>query len=147
MSKTSVTVLGLGRMGAAIAEVFVRNGHPTTVWNRTPGKAIHLDELGARRTDDVAEAVAAGELIVTVLADTAAAGDQLVPLGAALRGRTVLNVATGRPTPPASWPNDSRSTVRASWTAASSAFRRRWARPRRCSSTAASPARRPNSRR
>ncbi|WP_143861529.1 NAD(P)-dependent oxidoreductase [Nocardia amikacinitolerans] len=97
MSKTSVTVLGLGRMGAAIAEVFLRNGHPTTVWNRTPGKAIHLDELGARRADDVAEAVAASELIVTVLADTAAAGDQLLPLGAALHGRTVLNVATGRP--------------------------------------------------
>ncbi|WP_431964295.1 NAD(P)-dependent oxidoreductase [Nocardia sp. bgisy134] len=97
MSKASVTVLGLGRMGTAIAEVFLRNGHPTTVWNRTPGKAIHLDELGARRADNVADAVAAGELIVTVLADTAAAGDQLAPLGSALNGRTVLNVATGRP--------------------------------------------------
>ncbi|MGV9612363.1 NAD(P)-dependent oxidoreductase [Nocardia xishanensis] len=97
MSKASVTVLGLGRMGAAIAEVFLRNGHPTTVWNRTPDRAIHLDELGARRADSVADAVAAGELIVTVLADTAAAGKQLVPLGAALNGRTVLNVATGSP--------------------------------------------------
>ncbi|WP_431955889.1 NAD(P)-dependent oxidoreductase [Nocardia lijiangensis] len=97
MSKTSITVLGLGRMGAAIAEVFLRNGHPTAVWNRTPDKAIHLDELGARRAKSVADAVAAGELIVTVLADTAAAGDQLVPLGAALSGRTVLNLATGRP--------------------------------------------------
>ncbi|WP_280510720.1 NAD(P)-binding domain-containing protein, partial [Nocardia farcinica] len=97
MSKTPVTVLGLGRMGAAVAEILVRAGHPTTVWNRTPGRAAHLDALGARRAPDPRTAVAAGRLIITVLADTPAATELLTPLADALAGRTVLNVATGRP--------------------------------------------------
>ncbi|WP_438804148.1 NAD(P)-dependent oxidoreductase [Nocardia farcinica] len=97
MSKTPVTVLGLGRMGAAVAEILVRAGHPTTVWNRTPGRAAHLDALGARRAPDPRTAVAAGRLIITVLADTPAATELLTPLTDALAGRTVLNVATGRP--------------------------------------------------
>ncbi len=97
MSKTPVTVLGLGRMGAAVAEILVRAGHPTTVWNRTPGRAAHLDALGARRAPDPRAAVAAGRLIITVLADTPAATELLTPLADALAGRTVLNVATGRP--------------------------------------------------
>lgn len=94
---TSVTVLGLGRMGATIAEIFVRNGHPVTVWNRSPGKATQLDLLGAVRAETVAEAVSAGSLIVTAVADTGSAARLLEPVAAAISGRTVLNVATGRP--------------------------------------------------
>ncbi|UGT69900.1 NAD(P)-binding domain-containing protein [Nocardia gipuzkoensis] len=96
-NRTPVTVLGLGRIGAAIAEIFLRGGHPTTVWNRSAGKDARLGELGATRTASAAEAIAAGRLVVVALADTGAAGGLLGAIPDNLDGRTVLNVATGRP--------------------------------------------------
>uniref|UniRef100_UPI002458170E NAD(P)-binding domain-containing protein n=1 Tax=Nocardia brasiliensis TaxID=37326 RepID=UPI002458170E len=36
--RTRITVLGLGRMGSAIAGRYLAAGYPTTVWNRTPGR-------------------------------------------------------------------------------------------------------------
>ncbi|MFQ6331468.1 NAD(P)-binding domain-containing protein [Nocardia sp. CWNU-33] len=45
--RTPVIVIGLGSMGSALAEAFVRAGHPTTVWNRSPEKAASLVARGA----------------------------------------------------------------------------------------------------
>jgi 3-hydroxyisobutyrate dehydrogenase-like beta-hydroxyacid dehydrogenase len=45
---TPVTVIGLGLMGRALATAFLRAGHPTTVWNRTPAKAEQLVAQGAK---------------------------------------------------------------------------------------------------
>ncbi|MGH3588246.1 MAG: NAD(P)-binding domain-containing protein, partial [Pseudonocardia sp.] len=42
-----VAVLGLGNLGRAVARTFVRNGHPTTVWNRSPEKGDPLVAAGA----------------------------------------------------------------------------------------------------
>ncbi|WP_342215883.1 NAD(P)-binding domain-containing protein, partial [Nocardia brasiliensis] len=36
--RTRITVLGLGRMGSAIAGRYLAADYPTTVWNRTPGR-------------------------------------------------------------------------------------------------------------
>jgi 3-hydroxyisobutyrate dehydrogenase-like beta-hydroxyacid dehydrogenase len=33
-------VIGLGQMGAAIAQALASAGHDVTVWNRTPGKTV-----------------------------------------------------------------------------------------------------------
>ena len=41
MSSTTtnhVTLLGTGAMGSALARAVIDAGHPTTVWNRTPGR-------------------------------------------------------------------------------------------------------------
>jgi 3-hydroxyisobutyrate dehydrogenase-like beta-hydroxyacid dehydrogenase len=43
----AVTVLGLGEMGSALAGAFLGGGLPTTVWNRSPGKADALVAKGA----------------------------------------------------------------------------------------------------
>jgi 3-hydroxyisobutyrate dehydrogenase-like beta-hydroxyacid dehydrogenase len=40
-----IAVLGMGRMGHALAERLLESGHDLTVWNRTPHKA---DDLVAR---------------------------------------------------------------------------------------------------
>jgi 3-hydroxyisobutyrate dehydrogenase-like beta-hydroxyacid dehydrogenase len=91
----SVTVIGLGSMGRALAEAFLAAGHPTTVWNRTPAKAAPLVALGAVQAPEVAAAVAANELIVAVLStfeDTRAA---LEP--ADLRGRDIVTLNSGSP--------------------------------------------------
>ena len=95
--KTSVTVLGLGAMGTALARAFLAAGHPTTIWNRTPGRSPELDNLGARRTEDITEAVTAGPLVIACLLDYASVSEALQPAAAALDGRVLVNLTNGTP--------------------------------------------------
>ncbi|MEU8786143.1 NAD(P)-binding domain-containing protein [Streptomyces sp. NPDC048637] len=95
--RTPVTVLGLGAMGSALAGAFVRAGHPTTVWNRTAGKADALVARGAVRADTVAEAVAAGPLVIVCVLDYAAAREILEPAGPRLSGRVLVNLTSDTP--------------------------------------------------
>ena len=37
--KETVSIVGLGQMGAALARAYINAGHRVTVWNRTPSKA------------------------------------------------------------------------------------------------------------
>jgi 3-hydroxyisobutyrate dehydrogenase-like beta-hydroxyacid dehydrogenase len=92
-----VTVIGLGNLGRALAETFLRNGHPTTVWNRSAGKAEALTARGATATATAAEAIAAGELVVVALLDAAAAREVLAGAGDAVRGRALVNLTSGGP--------------------------------------------------
>ncbi|MEV1003954.1 NAD(P)-binding domain-containing protein [Nonomuraea sp. NPDC050202] len=89
---TPVTVLGLGPMGRALAAAFAAAGHPTTVWNRTPGKAGGLDATVA---ETAAQAIAAGPLTVVSVLDYRAV--RAVLDAGALRGRTVVNLTGGSP--------------------------------------------------
>jgi len=47
-TRQTVSFLGLGEMGSALARAVIRAGHPTTVWNRSPAKATALIDDGAR---------------------------------------------------------------------------------------------------
>ncbi|MBF6291624.1 NAD(P)-dependent oxidoreductase [Nocardia farcinica] len=94
---TPVTVLGLGPMGRALAAALHKGGHPTTVWNRSPGKDADLVAAGVRRAPDAPAAVRAGELVVVVLRDHAAVHTVLDPLAAELAGRQVLNLTSTAP--------------------------------------------------
>ncbi|WP_329079901.1 NAD(P)-dependent oxidoreductase [Streptosporangium sp. NBC_01469] len=96
-AKPPVTVLGLGRMGTPIATAFLDAGYPTTVWNRTAGKADALVAQGAVRAATVTEAVAAGPLVIAPLLDHDAVRQTLGPATAALRGRTLVNLANSTP--------------------------------------------------
>ncbi|TQM36189.1 NAD(P)-dependent oxidoreductase [Pseudonocardia cypriaca] len=93
----SVTVIGLGAMGSRIAEVLLRGGHPTTVWNRTPGRAEPLVAQGAVRAGSVAEAVAASPLVLVCVLDYAAAREIVEPVAGDLAGRTLVHFTTGTP--------------------------------------------------
>ncbi|MFH9686776.1 NAD(P)-dependent oxidoreductase [Streptomyces sp. NPDC017413] len=92
-----VTVVGLGPMGLALAGALLKNGHPTTVWNRTPEKARDLVARGARLAASVADAVAAGPLTVVCLKDYATLYEVLDPAGDAAAGRTLVNLNSGTP--------------------------------------------------
>ncbi|NDU77160.1 NAD(P)-binding domain-containing protein [Actinomadura sp. DSM 109109] len=94
---TPVTVLGLGAMGAALAEAFVRAGHPTTIWNRTPAKAAPLVALGAVHAEVIDDAVAAGPLVVTCLTTFEDTRLALEPAVASLRGRALVTLNSGSP--------------------------------------------------
>ncbi|ALG09192.1 NAD(P)-dependent oxidoreductase [Kibdelosporangium phytohabitans] len=95
--KTPVSVIGLGRLGAALAAAFLADGHPTTVWNRSPEKAAPLEAKGAKVVASVTEAVAASPLVLTVVLDHAAARSLLEPAADDLSGRTLLNVSSSTP--------------------------------------------------
>ncbi len=94
---TAITVIGLGSMGTALAEAFVKAGHPTTVWNRTAAKAAPLVALGAVQADTVEDAVAASPLVVTCLTTFDDTQEALQPAAAALRGRALVTLNSGAP--------------------------------------------------
>lgn len=95
--KTPITVLGLGAMGTALARAFLVAGHPTTVWNRTPGRSPELDDLGAGRAKTVADAIAVSRLVVVCLLDDASVRTTLEPAATELSGRTLVNLTNGTP--------------------------------------------------
>jgi len=95
MSKTPVTVVGLGSMGSALARAFLAAGHPTTVWNRTAAKADPLVALGARRAGTTEDAVRASPLIITCLTTYENTRAALAP--ASLTGRALVTLNTGSP--------------------------------------------------
>jgi 3-hydroxyisobutyrate dehydrogenase-like beta-hydroxyacid dehydrogenase len=84
-----VAFLGLGRMGAAMAERIARAGLPLTVWNRTPERARQLAaNLAVVAQVEVAASpgacVAGADLVVSMLADGPALRSVLDGSGGAL---------------------------------------------------------------
>jgi 3-hydroxyisobutyrate dehydrogenase-like beta-hydroxyacid dehydrogenase len=96
-ARTAVTVLGMGLMGRALAEQFLKDGRPTTVWNRSTGKADGLVARGARPARTVVEAVERSALIVVCVSTYGVVRELLDPLGDALADRTLVNLTTGTP--------------------------------------------------
>lgn len=77
-----IAFLGLGSMGRPMARRLLDAGHPLTVWNRTAAKADALVADGAVRAATPAEAVRDADVVLTMLADPAAAlavADELIP--------------------------------------------------------------------
>jgi len=62
-------VVGSGIMGAAMARSLAREGHEVTVWNRTPDKARQAAGERITAQDDLGDAVAGAEVVVTMLFD------------------------------------------------------------------------------
>jgi 3-hydroxyisobutyrate dehydrogenase-like beta-hydroxyacid dehydrogenase len=93
--RPNVTVLGLGPMGRALAGAFLANGHETTVWNRTPGKAGGLP--GVVEAATITDAVTASDLVVACVRDTATLREIVDPATEALRGRTLVNLSSDTP--------------------------------------------------
>jgi 3-hydroxyisobutyrate dehydrogenase-like beta-hydroxyacid dehydrogenase len=79
--RRSVSVLGLGPMGAPIARNLLSTYGPITVWNRTSSKSAPFEQLGARVAPTPADA--ACEVTLTVLPD-------LVQVQSLLEGETGL---------------------------------------------------------
>lgn len=93
---TAVTVLGLGAMGRALAEALLGGGHPTTVWNRSPGRAEGLAGRAAV-AGTVGDAVSASRVVVACLLDHASVHEVLDPVATQLSGRALVNLTTTTP--------------------------------------------------
>jgi len=73
---TTVGVLGIGRMGAAMARALHTAGHDLVLWNRSPEAADALAaELGARVAATPAEVARTASVCITMLADGPAVDD------------------------------------------------------------------------
>ncbi|MCX4980700.1 NAD(P)-dependent oxidoreductase [Streptomyces sp. NBC_00572] len=81
-TRQRIAFLGLGSMGLPMARRLLDAGHPLTVWNRTAAKADALVADGAVRAASPADAVREADVVITMLADPAAAlavADAIVP--------------------------------------------------------------------
>ncbi|HEX7247074.1 MAG TPA: NAD(P)-dependent oxidoreductase [Actinomycetota bacterium] len=66
-------MIGVGRMGGAMATTIARAGFDVTVWNRDPAKAERLGSaLGAPLASSPAEAASSVDIVLTSLADDVA---------------------------------------------------------------------------
>jgi 3-hydroxyisobutyrate dehydrogenase len=66
----SVAFLGLGTMGGSMAANLARAGFTVTAWNRTPGRAPELADLGVTTATSPADAAANAEIVVICVSDT-----------------------------------------------------------------------------
>ncbi|HXI80820.1 MAG TPA: NAD(P)-dependent oxidoreductase [Verrucomicrobiae bacterium] len=70
MSGERIGFLGLGTMGAAMAANLARAGFAVTAWNRSPGRAPELDDLGIGRAATPAEVAGIADIVVVCVSDT-----------------------------------------------------------------------------
>ncbi|MEU4573774.1 NAD(P)-dependent oxidoreductase [Nonomuraea sp. ATR24] len=88
---SEVTMIGLGPMGATMAETFLAAGHDVTVWNRTASKADPLVARGAKWADSPVT----GELLVVSQISYQAMYDSFGD--ARLDGKVVVNLSSDTP--------------------------------------------------
>ncbi|WP_328445079.1 NAD(P)-dependent oxidoreductase [Amycolatopsis sp. NBC_00438] len=87
-----VGVLGLGRMGAALAGALLGAGHDVVVWNRSPLKAGPLLDRGARLAATPAE-VATADVVLSCLSTY----DTQQPVLDAVTPAVLVNLTSGTP--------------------------------------------------
>lgn len=96
---SDVTVIGLGPMGTALAELLLEADQRLTLWNRSADKARPLVERGAVLASSPDTAIAASPITLVCVYDYDAAQSILSVAGApaALRTRLIINLGTGGP--------------------------------------------------
>ena len=94
-----VAVLGLGKMGSALARALLNESHSVSVWNRTAAKAADLVASGATLAGSPAEAATEADTVILCVTDHAASLELLAAKGwdDVPAGRTVVQVSTVTP--------------------------------------------------
>lgn len=94
----AIGFLGLGTMGAPIANNLRKAGHDVTVWNRTPAKADHIVSKGGKLARTPRECATGRDLVLTCVADEKALEAVLEGPDGALaglaRGDTLVDLST-----------------------------------------------------
>ena len=70
MADRRIGFLGLGTMGAAMAANLARAGFDVTAWNRSPGRAPELYDLGVKRSGTPADVARDVDALVICVSDT-----------------------------------------------------------------------------
>lgn len=104
----TITSIGIGNMGAALAHALLTSSTPPTLtlWNRNPSRPTipPLLALGARLQPSLATAIAASTTLLICLTDYPSITSALASLSKEnpqdtqpLRGKTILNLTNGTP--------------------------------------------------
>lgn len=99
MAKTSVTVIGLGLMGSALARALSAANLKVTVWNRSPSRGQLFDPGTVEVADTIVDAIQASGIIVVCIRDYEAT-DELFRAGAVeneFAGKVIVQLSTGTP--------------------------------------------------
>ena len=95
-----IAVLGIGRMGAPIAQRLCAAGFAVQVWNRSPDKAQALTAHGATAHAQVQDAVREADLVISLLESGPIVAHVLFELGAAAAmppGSLMIDMASIKP--------------------------------------------------
>ncbi len=84
-------------MGQSLVRALLDAGGEVTVWNRSTDKVDAMVELGAKRADTVAAALAANEVTVLSLTHYAAMYSVLEQATAQLAGKVIVNLSSDSP--------------------------------------------------
>ena len=92
-----IGIIGLGAMGAALAQSLLNNGMEVHVWNRTAEKSVALVQKGAVQASQPADVCAASSMIIVCLSDYSAWADILEAsaMREAIKGTTIAQLTTG----------------------------------------------------
>lgn len=94
----TVSIVGLGQMGSALARAFIGAGHRVTVWNRSPGKAEPFH--GQANVAATPEQACSASALTIISVSTYEASDQVFrtpDVAAAAKGRTLVQLTSGTP--------------------------------------------------
>jgi 3-hydroxyisobutyrate dehydrogenase-like beta-hydroxyacid dehydrogenase len=96
---SDITVIGLGKMGSALAWAIKRAGHDLTVWNRSPAKTQPFVDDAVAAAPDVVSAISASPVILICIDNYAVTNSMLQSdeIASLLTGRTVVQLSTGTP--------------------------------------------------
>ncbi len=93
-----IAFIGLGNMGAPMAQHVIAAGHEVTVWNRSRDKAEPLKSKGAKIARSLADAAKDAEIVITMLADDQAVESSVLHTGAVIdnlsKGATHISMST-----------------------------------------------------
>ena len=103
-AKQSVACVGLGRIGAGIAQSIQRAGHCLIVWNRTLGKTRAFADSGALFARSPREAAAQADAVLTCLMDDDSVRECMIGDDGILAGMRhgAIHIGTSTVTPKAS---------------------------------------------
>ena len=92
----SITIIGLGDMGSALAEALLKNDYQITVWNRSIDKASRLVDLGAKNALTLADAISQSSVSIICVSDHETTINILdsEAVKTALRDRTLIQLST-----------------------------------------------------
>ena len=103
-----LVLLGMGKMGGAMALRLREKGHHISIWNRTAAKATAVKEEAAQIGENAAcelfedsnaavQHSSPDSTVILIVSDTAACFDTLDSIKSQLNGRTVVNLTSGSP--------------------------------------------------
>ncbi len=90
---TAVTFIGIGAMGAPMAQQLIKAGFDVTVYNRSVEKCAALRAAGARVASSVGEAVTASGVVITMVSNDAVLNDLLITQGVAAKLGNGLHIS------------------------------------------------------